>query len=281
MSLRWPSYLVMLAVLAGNSGLATAERLKVAIVPGIAVNLDTARVDALSQDLADGLRSVLDLEIVGGLEVRRRLPIAGLPPDCVALQACIDDVARRLDVQQLLFVVMVDTGSHGTVQVDTTWIDVRARKSASRPPIDIAALTTAKAQFADAAPQLLPDAPRRPEPAAPSLGRMSEAIPRHFALPSYVTAGVAVVGFGAGIVLGLQTRSEYNDCEAAANRGLPCSGSRKDSIRTRALIADAGWIVGLGGTIATAVLYATSGDAPHLIVGPTPEGVAITMAGTF
>lgn len=268
-------------VVAGAGGLATAGRLKVAVVPGIAVNLDTARVDTLSQELADGLRSVLDIDTIGGLEVRRRLPSAGLPPDCVAVQACIDDVARRLDAQQLLFVVMVDTGSNGTVQVDTTWIDVPGRKTASRPAIDIAALTTAKAQFADAAQQLLPDAPPRPKPAAPSLGRMSAEIPRHFATPSYVTAGVAIAGLGAGIALGLDVRGRYQDCDALAGRGTPCSDSRKDAIRSRALLADAGWLVAVGGTIATAVLYATSGDEPHLILGPTPEGVAIAMAGSF
>src|SRR5262249_60798804 len=92
---------------------AGADRVKVAVVPGIAVTLDAARVDALSQDLASALSSELEVDALGGVEVRRKLPEAGLAPDCVANAACIADVARRLDAQQLLFVVTIDTGTGG------------------------------------------------------------------------------------------------------------------------------------------------------------------------
>jgi hypothetical protein len=110
---------------------------------------------------------------------------------------------------------------------------------------------------------------------------MSDEIPRHFALPSYVTAGVTAVGLGVGISLGVSTRSKYKDCETLAGRGIPCDSASKDSIRSRALVADAGWLVAVGGALATAVLYATSGDAPHLVVGPTSDGVAVTATGRF
>src|SRR5690242_16047343 len=86
-----------------------ARRTRVAVVPGIAVNLDASRVDALSQELADALSSELEVEAMGGLEVRRRLPPDGLPSDCIVTPACTADVAKRLGAQQLLFVVMVDT----------------------------------------------------------------------------------------------------------------------------------------------------------------------------
>src|SRR5688500_7835319 len=97
----------------------TKDRIRVAVVPGVAVNLDAARVDALSQDLADALATELDVDAVGGLEVRRQLPPDGLPPDCVATPSCVSDVAKRLGATQLLFVVMVDTGGSGSVQVDS------------------------------------------------------------------------------------------------------------------------------------------------------------------
>src|SRR5215475_258629 len=114
---------MMLAVmLAALPGLASAERaaLKVAVVPGIVVNLAPARVDALTQEMAEAL---------------------------------IADVARRLEAQQLLFVVVIDTGSGGAIQIDSTWVDPVAHKSASRPAIDIAVLGDAKARFAVAAPK--------------------------------------------------------------------------------------------------------------------------------
>ena len=255
---------------------ASADRVKVAVVPGIAVNLDAARVDALSQDLANALQSELDIDAIGGVEVRRKLPEAGLQADCVANQACIADVARRLEATQLLFVVMIDTGTGGAIQVDSTWVEPASHKSASRPAIDIAAIAEAKSRFADAAQQLLPDAPVRPKPTG--MGRFSEAVPRHFTLPTYVTAGATAVGLGFGVGFGLRARSKYKDCEDGA---IACPEDRKSSIRHTALIADLGWIVAVGGTIATAVLYATSAEAPHVIVEPAPGGATVSAVGRF
>lgn len=272
--------LALLMVVFALPRVASADRVKVAVVPGIAVNLDAARVDALSQDLASALASVLDVEAVGGIEVRRRLPETGLPPDCVASPSCIADVARRLEAQQLLFVVMIDTGTGGAIQVDSTWVDPAAHKSASRPAIDIAAIAEAKERFADAAQQLLPDAPVRPKPAT-GMGRFTAPVPRHFTLPTYITAGVTAVGIGVGIGFGLRARSRYKDCEALPPTGVECSRSRKDSIRNTALIADVGWVIALGGTIATAVMWATSAEAPHVIVEPAPGGATISAVGRF
>jgi hypothetical protein len=269
------AFLVMVLAL---PSIASADRLKVAVVPGIAVNLDAARVDALSQDLASALAEVLDIEATGGIEVRRKLPEHGLPPDCVANQACIADVARRLEADQLLFVVMIDTGTGGAIQVDSTWVDPAGNKSASRPAVDIAAIAEAKERFADAAQQLLPDAPVRPKPTG--LGRFSEPVPRHFSLPTYITAGATVVGLGLGLGFGLSTRGKYKDCEALPP-AAECSRSQRDSIRNTALIADVGWVIALGGTVATAVLWATSAEAPHLIVEPAPGGATVSTMGRF
>lgn len=255
---------------------------RVAIVPGVAVNLDAARVDALAQELANALEAELEVTAIGGLEVRRRLPADGVPADCVATPACITDVARRLDANQLLFVVMIDTGNTGSVQIDSTWVDPASGQSVSRPAIDLAVLAEAKSRFAAAAPQLLPDAPVRPKPVAgPRLdGKMSEAVPRHFTRTSYITAGVAVVGLGVGIGFGLRTRSLYEDCD---RQGAPCAGtSKEDSIRTSALVADLGYLTAVGGAVATAILYATSGSESRLVVAPNAEGGAgVTYAGRF
>src|SRR5262249_34901569 len=155
---------------------AAAEEIKVAVIPGIVVNLDAARVDALTQELAEALREELEVDAIGGVEVRRRLPHEGLSPDCVANQACIADVARRLKADQRRFVVMIDPGTGGAIQVDSTWIDPVAHRSASRPAIDIATIANARARFASAAVQLLPDAKVRPKPQA-SIGKMSDEVP--------------------------------------------------------------------------------------------------------
>lgn len=281
--MRWAALLGGCLLFVSSTALAeTPARIKVAVVPGVAVNLDAARVDALSQDMADALQTELDIDAIGGLEVRRLLPADGVPPDCVANPACVTDVAKRLSATQLLFVVMVDTGGSGAVQIDATWVDPVTGKSASRPAIDIAVITDAKSRFAAAAKQLLPDAPVRPKQNQGGVGgTMTKEIPRHFTTTSYVTAGVAVVGLGVAIGFGLRTKGLFNDCDKPS---APCSDSEEDKIRNSALIADIGWIAFLGGAAATAILYATSGSESRLVVSPNAEGgggVTLTALGRF
>lgn len=277
--------LVAITVVAAMTSYAHADKLKVAVVPGIAVNLDSARVDALSQDLADALQTELDLVAVGGLEVRRLLPAEGLPADCLTNEACIGDVAKRLGAQQLLFVVMVDATGSGAVQVDSTWVDVATNKRASRPAIDLPMISDAKTRFAAAARVVLPDAPVRqkvtPGGGGRSIGNaMSPEIPRHFTTASYVTAGIAVAGFGVGLGFGLATRSKFNTCDSPG----ACDRGDRDSIRTRGIIADVGFLAAIGGAVTTAVLFATSGKESRLIVAPTANpggGASLFASGRF
>jgi hypothetical protein len=280
---NWLFSIAFFGAIAAPGAAHAGGHIKIAVVPSISVNLDAARVDALSQDLAEALHTELDVDAIGGLDVRRLLPPAGLPADCVANQACIDDVAKRLQAQQLLFVVMIDTGTGGAIQVDSTWVDAATHQSAPRPAIDIAAIASAKARFVAAAEQLLPDAPVRPKQktGGMGIGKMSPEVPRHLTLPSYITGAATVVGLGVGVGLGLSARSKYDTCEDSANRGTACTNTRKDTIRNTALIADVGWAVAIGGAVATAVLYATSGESSHLIVEPTPGGVGVAAVGRF
>jgi hypothetical protein len=234
-----------------------------------------SRVDALSQDLAEALTAELEVEAVGGLGVRRRLPVEGLPSACVATPACITDISRRLDVSQLLIIAVVDTG--GSIQIDSTWFEPATGKSASRPAIDLAVIAEAKAKFVSSAALLLPDATVRPRSKGLD-GKMVPAVPRHFTRPALVTAAVALVGVGAGIGFGLRARSAFKDCDAL---GPLCGKDARDSIRNKALIADIGWAVAIGGAAATAVLFMTSSREPHLVVEPSPSGVAVTAIGRF
>ena len=261
--------------------------LHVAVVPGIAVNMDTARVDALSQDLAEALNSELDVVATGGLEVRRQLPADGLPADCVTNPTCTNNVAHRTGASQLLFVVMVDTGAGGSIQIDTTWIDAATGKSASRPALDLTSTSEAKAKFASSATVLLPDAPVRKKPANGGGGigvntKMTDAEPRHLSTAAKVTAGVAVAGLGVGIALGITTRSRYNKCDGDP---VNCTSSDKDSIRKFGLGADAGFVIATGCAIATIVMYATYAKESRLIVAPGPtsdgNGAALTAIGRF
>lgn len=251
---------------------------KVAIIPGVAVNIDTPRVDALAEQMAEALTAELVVEAVGGLTVRRQLPAEGVPADCVAKPECVADVAKRTGATELLFVVMVDAG--GTIQVDSTWVDPATGRSETRPAIDIAVLGEAKARFTGAAKQLLPGASVRAKSQPGIGGTMTKEIPRHFTAASYATAGIAVVGLGVGIGFAIRTKGLFDDCNKP---DAPCTDAQEDKIRTSALIADVGWAAFLGGAVATAILYATSGSESRLVITPEAErgGVTLTAVGRF
>jgi hypothetical protein len=273
---------VVLSFAASTSSAEPAGKHKVAVVPGIAVNLDAARVDALGQDLAEALASQLDVDAIGGLDVRRELPSEGLPADCVSTPSCTADVARRTGATQLLFAVMVG-GAGGSVEIDTTWVEPASGHSAARPAVDLMSSSDAdaKAKFESVARQLLPDAPVREKPQA--VGhvtidtKMSAGTPRHLTTPAWIAGGVAVAGLASGITFGLVTRSKYNSCADA----LACSTSQKGTIRAYAAVADTSFGIAIVGAAITTVLWATSGEEPHVIVAPTPEGATAAWIGSF
>ena len=270
---------VTIALLGMTAGEASADRsrIKIAVVPSIAVNLDPARVDTLGRDLADAFASELDVDAVGGLEVRRQLPVDGVAPDCPTVPSCVADVAKRLGASQLLFVVMVDATGSGAVQIDSTWVDVATGERASRPAIDVPTISDAKPRFVSGAHSLLPDAPIRPKHEAGGIGVMSPEVPRHLTTTTYAVAGAAAVGLGFGIGFGLRARSKYNACD----RPGACGESARDSIRTSTIVADVGFVVAVAGAIATSVLYATSGKESRLVVSPAPGGVSLAAVGRF
>jgi hypothetical protein len=279
--------LVLALTLLAISGRAEADSapasapIKVAVIPGLAVNVDSTRVDALGQDLADALAAELVVEAAGGLEVRRQLPVEGLPPDCIADPACIADVARRVGASQLLFIVVLDAGGEGSVQIDSTWIDASSGKSASRPGIVLPPSADPKARLASAARALLPDAPVRPKPKAGIDGKMTPAVPRHFTTTAKITAGVAAVGLGVGIGFGLAARSKFGECDVEFPAPTCASDSYKDALFRRTIASDIGFAVGIAGVVATGVLVMTSGKESRLVVEPSPQGVAVSAVGRF
>lgn len=251
-----------------------ADRLRVAVIPGVAINLDTSRVDAISQDLAESLSAELDIEAIGGLEVRRQLPPDGLPDECAVEPKCAADAAARLGVQQLLFIVLVNTGAAGSIQMDTTWVNPSAGQRVTRPAIDLSSIESAKERFAASARKLLPDAPvrRKPSNISTPMPRFDDGKPRHFTALSLSTAAITVAALGTGIGFGISTRSRYKDCDEAPY----CTEGEKKSVRARGVIADASFVVALAGAITTAILYSTSSEAPRMLVSPTKDGVAVT-----
>ena len=142
----------------------------------------------------------------------------------------------------------------------------------------------ARATFAQAAPQLLPEIPIKPVAKAPSGdlgGKIVAGTPRHITIPAIVTAGTTVVGLGLWIGFGLDARSHYNECQADVTSVGYCSDGRRSGIKHLDLGADIGWGLALASAVATGVIYMTSGESTHLIVTPTESGAAVSAIGRF
>jgi hypothetical protein len=254
------------------AGDAAAERLKVAIVAGEAINLDDSTVDALGQDMAEALGKELDISIVGGLEVRRLLPEGGLPEECVVTPSCTAEIARTLKVDEILFLVLIKNGATGAIQIDTTWVAPSTGKRGTRPAITLATGDSNSTRFAASALKLLPDAPVRPMPVNGPSVQVGRGRPRHFTVPSLITAGVTVAALGTGIGFAVSTRSRYTACD---EDGF-CKEGEKKTIRARGIVADVSFVVALAGAITTAVLYGTSAESPRVMVSPSKDGATVT-----
>lgn len=249
---------------------------RVAIVVEVAVGVDAERAQAIAAALAAGLSAQLVVDARGGAPVDARLPSGGLADGCLARPACVIDVATRLEVDELLFIALVQLGDE--LQIDASWIDAGGAHGASRPRIRIGPGDDADAVFRARAVTLLPEARLRPAIAPPRPAPPSRR-GRHLTPTTWTLAGVAVVGLGAGTAFGLSTRSAYLACERDG-----CDNARRDTLRTRGLVADASFGVAALAAIAGAVLYLRSspteaGVGVQPVAGGT--GAALVVGGRF
>lgn len=251
---------------------------RVAIVVEVAVGVDAERAQTIAAALAAGLSAQLVVDARGGAPVDARLPSGGLVDGCLARPSCVIDVATRLEVDELLFIALVQLGDE--LQIDASWIDASGAHGASRPRIRIGPGDDADAVFRARAVTLLPEARLRPaiappRPAPPPPSRRG----RHLTPTTWTLAAVAAVGLGAGTAFGLSTRSAYLACERDG-----CDDARRDTVRTRGLVADASFGVAALAAIAGAVLYLRSSPT-EARVGVQPvaggAGAALVVGGRF
>jgi hypothetical protein len=271
------SFAAALLILA-TARAALADPHRVGVIPSVEVNVDARRAEALTGTLADALRDKLIIDSIGGADVMRRLPDAGLPDDCVAQPACIAQIGARLEVDQLLFLVIVQVGH--TIQIDSTWADVATGKTVARPMIKLDDDARAAKVFGDAAIKLLPDAQLRPSKTVVihEGGGGPLTAPREMTTTTWTTGGIAVGALGGALVLGALTRNAYNDCKDPLHA---CTDDHISSIHTRAIVADSLGVIGIAAAVATGVLYWKSGGEV-ISVAPAPGGgAAITFGGSF
>jgi hypothetical protein len=280
---------------AGNAGTTgPAGPARVGIIVQLGVNISHEETTRLTQGLTEALREALVIDVVSGYDVTRRMPHAGVKEDCIARKACIQDLAARLDADQLLFLVVVRVGAR--IQIDSTWAEVANGRTVPRDAILIEEHGEPRAQvFARAARSLIPNAELRPvrETAAAakplptltsSTAQAGAASPfdRLLRPPVLVAAGVGLLGVVGGAAFGLSAKSTYdglvNDhCDKRA-----CPSSRVDTLSQQSLAADLCWLGAVAGGAAAALLVVLGpGEGPSVAIGGAPGGARVQVSASF
>lgn len=261
MTRRWVLPLILAAASAGTAHAQTPPEhkppdVRVAIVVELTVNVTPERAEQLSAALADALHRELEVDAVGGGDVARRLPEGGVPEECLAKKECVDDLARRLDATELLFLAMVQVGAD--IQIDSSWVSVATGEVISRPRVELFADARAGEVFSSAATRLLPHARKRPLAVVVQPGDPRPTGPqRHITVGSTIAASLGVAAMGGGVALGLSARSSFQRCDHEPPP-IDCDDDERDSIGKRALYADVLAGVGVIGLGTAVFLYIRS-----------------------
>jgi hypothetical protein len=270
---------------------------RVGIVVTVQVNVSDLEATLLAERLGDALQDKLLVDVIAGRDVSRRLADFQMPEDCVAQRECISKVGKRLDADQLIFLVIVRVGKQ--FQIDPTWAEVTSGRTVAREAI---ALDESEALpervFRPRALKLLPDAKVRKDSSSTLIIGAGEPKGRHLTTATWIAGGVGAAALLGGAIFGLQALSTNSDLEDQHCNQMPCAdgSSRADRMETQMTYADVLFATAVVAGATAAVLYWTSapkgrpaGEAapqaepPSTEVGlaPVPGGVYLQMAGHF
>jgi hypothetical protein len=269
-----PILLTTAVVAAQPDAPAGSGNVRVGVVVELTVNVTAERSEALGAALADALHRELEVDAVGGGDVSRRLPERGVPDECVATPGCVADLARRLDVDEILFLAVVQVGPD--IHIDSSWVSVATGEVLSRPRVELLADARAGEVFSAAATRLLPHARKRP--LATVIVPMGPTGPqRSFTKGVWIAGGVALAAGGGATMLGLSARARYRTCE----RETDCTRGDRDEIGRRALYADILIGTAVAATATAVVLYMRSAPEERATVtSPPGPTTAVTVSPT-
>ena len=246
---------------------------RVAVLIGEVLGVEPDQADALGAALATALNQKLMVDAIGGTDVARRLPPAGLPDECLSTPACVADLGARLDADRLLVLAVVRSGA--ALQIDATMIEVTTGAAAPRPRLQLSDLGSADALFAEAASRYLPDAEAR------VLGGGGAREPRRpIRTVVWVTGGVGLAAHAAAGIQGLSIKSKYDQC----NTGRACDEPEKQALHRRTVIADVTLGLGLAAVATAIVLYVRTPLETFDVeptVAPTDGGAVVGVGGRF
>jgi hypothetical protein len=253
---------------------------RVGIVIGFTLNVDPTAAEAIGGALAEALVAELEVDAIGGVEVTRRLPATGLPEECVSTPACITDLGTRLTADQILFLAVVKVNDG--FQVDATFVDVASGVQAARPRVKLGSAKEAGEKFRPQAVRYLPDAKVRAKGTTNQTVIVKEGAGHRPIKPVvWAVGGVGAGALIAGAIVGFSAKSKYDGC----NGDRICSDDEKDTIKTRALVADIAMGVGVAAVVTAVVLYVrTPMERPPVVtpsVTPLDGGAVFSLDGRF
>ncbi len=111
----------------------TAPLPRVGVVVALDVNTTKGERNRIAQAVGDALATAHPVEVTSGWDVERRLQSSEIPRSCIGSPRCMDDLAARLQADELLMLVIVQVG--GDVQIEPTWYQVANRRMMSRSAI--------------------------------------------------------------------------------------------------------------------------------------------------
>ncbi|HUH04849.1 MAG TPA: hypothetical protein VML75_22785 [Kofleriaceae bacterium] len=277
---------------AASSGIAEAQTIRrVGVMVGVRVNVDPPAADAIAAELGAALRASLPIDVIAGEDATRRLPAEGVSQSCVAELECRLEMGRRLDADELLFLVIVRMGD--TIQIDATWADISSGKTASRPAIELGPDADRAAVFARNAPLLLPHITKDTGEKGrdivvvtnPGTTMISS---RHMTSGAWIATGAGVAALTAGTILALSAKRSFEDLDKMGCRDMPCAKGDIDSLERRALAADVLFGVTAAAAVTAIVLYVRSGGEETIVTPPPSVGVevgagavSVTVGGWF
>lgn len=280
-----------LGILAPAQTSADADVLRrIGVVVAAQVNLSAEEARNLATQVGAALGESLPVDVIAGVEAERRLPEDGLPDDCTTIAECRQDLGRRLDVDELLFLVIVRIG--GDTQIDTTWASVASGHVTSRPAITIASdsAESARDRFKRFAPALLPHIAKRAKtgsdkPPVIMLSTTGWDSGRRMTTGTWIATGVAAGGLLGGTIYGLLAQRKLSALEKqGCTETSPCEGPQIDALERDAVLADIFFAAALASGVTAAVLYWRSdrGEPPTIQVGTGPSGsVGLSLGGWF
>jgi len=265
---------------------------RVGIVIAVQLEVTNDEADHIGDAMADAVRTELHLDTIAGAEARRRLPPGGIPQDCLSDASCRNDIGRRLDADQLLFVATVSLA--GETQIDTTWTDVGSGRMMSRPKLIVGAGADLASLMREHVHTLIPETKQeKPAPAQPAAAPAKvvvihdapraevEGSGRHMTWPVWTAAGIGLAALAGGTVFALRANDDYNNLEDANCRDFAnptCTSDKLDQGKTNALVADVLFVSSVAAGATAAVLYVLSADESPPAVGVTASNGGLTMA---